>query len=408
MSAEQVITDSKSIENIFQSFRASKSNIIIRHELKEYNAFVYRVSDVSITFDYKGNLSTDLETIEISTTTRDAIYFAICKVLNISGSEITVAYPSELEKGVKRKFKRVDTIDDVYLKFNVISNVEDNFNIDDNKNIPQQFAHIYKELMKPIPDIKIVLPLVAQELKKKAPLFEIKLYKENEVFSIRAKILSKYKKMIYINNVKESKSYLKDHQKPDLISFLPYIQELKQNNLNDDAIRGELINIMKEDISTSAITYICSPIILFNHAIGHIFLGVSEGSFSVFRDQDFVFVQTACDIISETLAKGKLHQLDTGNDFTIKALDLSAGGVLMELNDANIVKLINENMKLRIVLKVNDKEIKTIGRIRRLDKEDNKAIIGIKFSEIRWNDQEFVDRYVNRRIEIIKIQESQK
>ncbi|MDH4128444.1 MAG: PilZ domain-containing protein [Spirochaetota bacterium] len=401
---ENLINDPKAIENLFQSFRASKIEIFLRLDLKEFTAQIHRVSDVSITLFYKGNIPTDIEKIDLNTTRGDSIYFATCRVLNISPSEITISLPEELEKGTKRKYRRVNTKDDVFIKFNVISNTEGKFESEEQiKKLPQQFTNIYREMIKPIPDIKIILPLLAQELKKKAPIFDIKLYGGDEPESKRIHVLKHFKRNIFISNVRDSKSYLKDIHNIDAISFLPYITQLKENNNSDQMIKEELLQIMKEDIRTNTISYICSPIKLFDQVIGHVFLGLSEGSL-VFRDHDISFVQTCSEIISEAIAKSKLHQLDTGDEPNVPVIDLSAGGLLMQFKDSFIIKHLNVNTKLRIELKIVNKIIKLIGKITRLTSDLDVAIIGVKFTEIRWSEQGEVDKYVNRRLEAEKMQ----
>ncbi len=410
MKNEQILTDAKSIHSLFQSFRANKNLIILRYELQEFNAQIHRVNDYSISLFYKGSLPLNIENIELSTSMRDTIYFAECKVLNMAQSEITISIPSELEKGVKRKYSRVHTNNDVYLKFNVISNAEDKFQgSSKGQKIPPQFVTICKELLQPIPDIKRIFPLLAQELKKKAPLFEIKLYKNEESNPKRVDILKRYKETIFITNVRDSKAYFKDHHGLEAISFLPYFNDLKSAGKNDQIIKSELVQTMKDDIASTAISYICSPIILFSQVIGHIFLGFTEGSYNVFREQDIYFVKYACDIITEALAKAKLHQLDTGKDFDVSTIDLSGGGVLIEMNDPFILKYLTVEMKLRIVLKVNEREVTTVGKIIRIEKNEEKNTeIAVKFTELRWNDQEYIDTYVNRKIGMEKMQQSQK
>ncbi|MDH5680389.1 MAG: PilZ domain-containing protein [Spirochaetota bacterium] len=410
MDLEHIISDTKSISNLFQTFRASKADLTIRHELSEFTGQVHRMSDVSASLFYKGAIPKDIDKVDISVTLRDTIYFATCKVVNVNDGEITLAFPMEVEKGIKRKFQRVDTEGDLFAKFNVISNIDESFDIDEQKKkIPQQFLHLYKELTKPVPDIKKILPLLAQELKKKAPLFEIKLYQGNEKIARRVDILKTYKQTIFVSNTKDTKSYLKDQHNVNAISFLPYIQTLKDNGFDDDKIKSVLLTVMKEDLATRALSYICSPITLFGHVIGHIFLGISEGAHQIFRDQDIYFVQSACDIISEAFAKGKLHQLDTGDEFNVPVLDLSGGGTLLKLQDPFILKHLVEDMRLRVVIKINDSEVKAVAKIIRVNTENmepGEATLATKFTEIRWSEQEIIDKYVNRKVEMEKMKQN--
>ncbi len=404
--SENVITDPKEIENLYQSFRTKKVEVTLRYELKEYNAQIYRVSHVSITLFYKGDIPETIDYIEMSTTMAGAVFFATCRVVNISSGEITLSYPEQLEKRIKRKYKRVNTKGDVYLKFHVISSFDEKLDFTDHQqHLPPQFMAVAKELEQPVPDIKRIFSLLAQELKKKASLFDIKLYRPNESYPKRVEILKEFKKIIFIENVRDSKAYLKNHQNIKAVSFLPYIHQLKADGKGDQDIRDELITIMKEDIKTTAISYICSPIMLFGQVIGHVFLGVTGGSYSIFRDHDLYFVQSSCEIISEALAKSRLNKLDTGDNFDVIALDLSAGGLSMQFADQFILKHLSADTKLRMVLKVIDKEIKVVGKIIRIDREGDEAEVAIKFTEIRWNDQENVDKYVNRKLEMDKMQQ---
>ena len=402
---ENVISESKNIVNLFQTLKANKTDIFLRHELKEYNATVSNVSDVSVILNYKGNISAKIEKLEFNSTQGDTVYFCIMRIIKVTPDEITLSLPMEIEKRIKRKYKRVNTEGDVFLHFNIITNFDDKGIFEDNKKIPPQFSAIYKEITNELPDVKRIVPLLSQELKKKAPLFEIKLHKGGETYPKRVELLKKFKETVFISNAKDSKNYIKDIHNMGAITFLPFIHEIKQKVDDDAVVRKILVDIMREDLSTTATSYICSPIMLFGNVIGHIFLGATDGSHVMFRDQDIYFVQTACQLLSEAFAKNRLYQLNTGEDYSIATVDLSGGGLSMKIVDPVVLKYLYDGTKLRIMTKVMDKEIKTVGKVTRIEKEsDSVGIIGVKFTEIKWNDQEYIDKYVLRKIEMDKMQ----
>ncbi len=399
-----VISDSKEIENLYYNFRKKKVEIILRYDLKEVTAKIYRITNVFITLFYKGDIDPNIESIEMNMTSNSNIYFSVCRVIKIASGEITLSLPEYLEKRVKRKYSRVVTNKNIYLKFNVISNINDKLDfVGIKSNISNKFTGAYKELSKPIPDIKKIITLISKEIKGRASVFEIKLYKKGDTYPKRIYVLKETKKTIFISSVNNSKSYIKSLPISNIMTYLPYIKKLYKKGKNKDSIKIELNSIMEEDKNLCLASYICSPIMLFDKVVGHIFLGLKENSITIFSESDAYIVKTGCNIISEALAKSRLHKLNTGDDFSVLVIDLSAGGLSMQFSDQFILKHISTHTRLRITLKVNEKEIRIIGNITRIDEQnDETAIVAVRFTDIRWLEQEHIEKYVNQQIEVEK------
>jgi hypothetical protein len=405
---KHIIDDPKEIENLYYSFRKKKTEVTLKYDLKETTAQIYRITSIFLTLFYKGNINPRIKTIEMTMSADASIYSAISRVIKISSGELTVALPEQLEKRVKRKHRRIDSKEGIYLRFNVISDINDKLDfLYDKGRVSNKFLEARKELVKPVPDIKKAITIISSELRGNTSIFEVKLYKQGEVYPKRINVLKEVKKTIFISNTKDKHSYLKSLSINGVVSYLPYIRDIRKTMHDDkDSIKAEFASIMQEDAKLSLVSYICSPIMLYEKVIGHIFLGLTKEFNSKFSGADAYTVKVGCDIISKTIAKNKLHQLNTGDDFDILVTDLGGGGLSMQLSDQYILlKHLSIFTKLSMVLKLNEREIKVVTTINRIDKqENNDAIIAVKFTDINWTEQEYIDKYVNRQIEIDKMQ----
>lgn len=110
------------------------------------------------------------------------------------------------------------------------------------------------------------------------------------------------------------------------------------------------------------------------------------------------------EVISEAFVKTKLFQLKSAGSISADVINLSAGGSLIEVNDQYVMKFIRPNTKLNLTLKITDvsgktHEYKCGAKVLRVMNAEGKNRVAIKFLELRWNEQDAVDKTVRKKIE---------
>lgn len=400
--AESKITDTKEIEKHLNLFKASKLLVSVKvgeaQSQRELEGNLKEVTEYTATIKFSTQVDIKENQGEVSITRGNHIYWAICTFERVYENEAIVIFPQGMEIRVKRKHKRAMVEDKVFVNFSILEMPKSIHKEDISKTSPQ-LSSLYKELHKPVPDIKKIIPHIVNELKNFSPTNELKLYKEGEEITGRAALLKNYKMPLFIQNTQDSKHYLKNFPNIKVMSYNNFFKQLIEQGMDEEERKKEILKIMAVDRKNNLISYIYSPIVLFNEVIGHIFAGVVGDNSKIFRENDLFFVMALCDIISEAFAKSKIFHLEEEGAFESDIKNISAGGMLVILKDQYILKYLTVDSKLKLNLRFlsnsDENKIITQGKILRFDIGKHQTYMAVKFTELKWNEIDFINKYIN-------------
>lgn len=396
---KKVITDYAEVEKQLNKFRGTRAHCEMEILGKTYEGTITSVSDITLSIHYKGLIPVAATFVEVSITSGHTIYSFRTSILDIHESEVTMSAPTELRVLVKRKYKRVNIEDDreAKLEFTVVSG--SGMGADSSKVVPK-YAQIFQELSKKVPNIKTIVQLIMQQLREYADKFDIRLYKKGDNFSIPEEIIKTLGETVYIRNTRDRTSYLSTTI-PKVISLGAYLKHLKEQNKNDDYIKGVMFKTISEDQKKGVRSYIFSPITLFGEVIGHIYVANLSKEFN---DQNVYITISMAEIISEAFVKTKIFQLESAGAIKGEIINLSAGGALIEINDQYVMKFLHPHTKLKVSLEIKDvsEKLHTFNcsaKVLRVITNDEKNRVAIKFLELRWNEHDMIDKFIRKKIE---------
>ena len=255
-----------------------------------------------------------------------------------------------------------------------------------------------------MPDIKKILTMIGTEINKLGSMGEIKLLKENEKYSEEVNLVVKYKKSFWITNTDDPKAFIKEIPDHNIINYSVYFKEMKKMGWQDSKIREEILKKKERYKNKNVLSIIVIPVLLYGNAIGHVSVYTSLKSLKNLRITDVYYMKALADVASEALTKAKLFKLDTGIDYEIEVLNLSAGGAYLEVTSKYIIKFLHEGLHLKIGFKFSGREVETVSEIRRIDFFEESARIALKFIELSAKDQEYIEEYVKKHIAFLKTQ----
>jgi hypothetical protein len=395
----KIINDHQEIEKLLNRFRSTRAVVEIEVLGKTYEGNIHSVSDVTLSLHYKGVIPATASSLTVNITSGHTIYKFTTSILDVQDSEAVISTPNEIITLVKRKYKRVKIEDPKEASIEFTVAMDSMPQADSGKVVPK-YAQIYTELSKKVPDIKKIVQLIVQHLQSYADDSNIVLYKKNEDFPLPVRIIKELNETLYIKNTRDRSSYL-SNVIPKVISLGTYLKHLKEEGVDDGEIKDIMLKMINEDQKRGVRSYIYSPISLFGEVIGHIYVANIKTEFS---DQNVYITISMAEVISEAFVKTKLFQLKSAGSISADVINLSAGGALIEVNDQYVMKFIRPNTKLNLTLKITDvsgktHEYKCGAKVLRVMNAEGKNRVAIKFLELRWNEQDAVDKTVRKKIE---------
>ncbi len=395
----KIINDHFEIEKLLNRFRSTRAIVEIEVLGKTYEGNIHSVSDVTLSIHYKGVMPSTASSLTLNITSGHTIYTFSTSILDIQDSEAVISTPTEIKTLVKRKYKRVkiDQAKEASLEFTIAT---DSMPQADSGKVVPKYAQIYAELSKKVPNVKNIVQLIMQHLQSYADDSNIVLYKKDENFPLPVQIIKELNETLYIKNIRDRSSYL-SNVIPKVISLGTYLKHLKEKGKDDSEIKEIMIKMINEDQQRGVRSYIYSPISLFGEVIGHIYVANIKSEFS---DQNVYITISMAEVISEAFVKTKLFQLKSAGSIKANIINLSAGGALLEINDQYVMKFIRTNTKLNISLNLTDvsgkeHEFKCGAKVLRVINNKGKNRVAIKFQELRWNEQDAIDKAVRKKIE---------
>ncbi len=302
------------------------------------------LKNLKVTFDYNRNFYTSES--------------AGLKQLNLPIKNIEIYLPEKFYYHPIRKFARVDISDS--LQFNIkkieskASDGGQNINIDE---LPATLRNIYMELQVEKPDIKKIVGMVGEELKRYSNRFRINLFKDMSALSPIEKVVSTFKKTFWIGDTDNLNNYLHLGDKYSIIGYEKYFDLVKKT------AAPEILEQIRQNYLSKGITsYAMVPIIVGERVVGVIEVSVpNEPSYKNLSIYEIFYIKGLADILGEIIVKGQGETDSTNANF--KVMDLSVGGILANTKNVYLTHSIKENNIVMVNIKTDNKEIDIPSRV---------------------------------------------
>lgn len=394
---KQIISEAATIAHYLNKLRLESRKVIVRSDLVETQGLITDADANSIRILYQGNFAPSRSTVNLQFMIDGSYYFCYVPVYNNANRIITLGKPDFLENRSIRKYPRIYVNEEVFARFNIIADVSMDKGLN-TAGAPPKLATIYFELQKNVPDIKKVLAMVGEEIKKISLVSEIKIHKDEDKLPEEVLMVKEYKMPFWIADAANPKEYIKEIPTGDIINLNMFFKEKMNKGWQESKIREELVKKEQRYAKQGIGSFVICPIKLFENVIGHISIFTKAADPRKLRLTDVYYVKALADIVSESLAKARLFKLDTGADYDIPVINISAGGAYLEVNSQYIIKFLHELMHLKTSFKFSGKTVDAISEIRRMDFIGESVRLALKFTEIATPDLDFLEEYVKNHI----------
>ncbi len=391
---QKQITTKQDILKLIRQLVHDKLPFYLRTGLKEYSVKVLRIKENELMLDCGGYIKTQQEYVNFYFLLKEYVYFGQLKLNKTTRfNEIYAQTPNVIFRRAQRKYNRVAATEYVSCKFNVISPQRQQ-----NKpqpNMPLFMKNIYNELNKDVPDVKKIFAAVLEEVKKISSNSEIKFYKKDEEMNIIEKTIKVYKKALFIQDTYDVRNYMVGYNSPFYMSFGALFQhKIKNQGWNQKQITDAAAKLMEKDKSLNRLSYIYVPIFKFGDIVGHIYSSYHYNSNKKFTEKNVLFLRALGDIISEALTKNTLFQTGDEDQPKIRVDNISRGGMKISVYDAYLLKFLQIGVHLSIMATIDERSANMTGEILRTDKQELGVGLGIKFIEIKPNDEKVIKDFV--------------
>ncbi|MCX8096682.1 MAG: PilZ domain-containing protein [Spirochaetes bacterium] len=391
--AQKIITDYGEIVSIIKICKLYSLRFNIVFDNNSIGGVISDISEFVISLKTDSEIPSSVKSLDISFQLNKDPYHFRAEVVKVSGKDISILIPSQLEIWVPRKYERSYCFGKVFCNINIIKELSGELR-SRAQNIPARLSSVFSEVSRDVPNISLVMKMIKDEVASISDIGEVFLHKQGENLPLPVVIVSRYRKPILLEDTQDEKSYYKRYLGNEVISFCKFMEDL---NWDTDRISREVNKFMLffANNNIKSITYV--PIFLFENVVGHIRVASFLDKISkVLSLRDVYYIQSLSDILSEALAKYKLFSLSSNSEFPIPVYDISLGGAKIEI-EQYLSKFLEPGVKVKINIKFDDGKILTLrGKVLRIDTEEDKLFAAIQFEDISKIDETIISDFVTK------------
>jgi len=138
------------------------------------------------------------------------------------------------------------------------------------------------------------------------------------------------------------------------------------------------------------------PMMLEGEAVGYLRLFNDMEYHRSIKPQSAARALRYAGILVEALVHYGYFKLESGDDFDIPVLNISAGGVLFRLDDPVLKRYLMLHTVLHLSILLSNRQIEVRGSVHRIDA--GRSEYGVKFEYINEVDARFIDDVVHGRV----------
>lgn len=318
---------------------------------------------------------------EEGTSRRAKIKFEVVNVLyqfeviieDIRGSIVKIKIPSELQAAEMRNHRRV-VVDDLFMDFVILfkSFKGGQFLSGENIHAERRFTHLFRELKKDLPDLSLMNKILTDYIMNISQEYEIVIYKEEDEHSfLREVFATDTTKSIFIEDCSDLNNYFKPS---DHLNSMTYSNVYNNKLASDGEFKTKKFfeKMQKTELRNFMVSYIISPLTLFDKVIGHIKVYTTAMDKHILSKYHCEFLHEMTEIASYGFTKLSIR----GNNFNTlytntKIVDISASGLLFEISDENLYLYLKKHNAIKMYIPIGKNILNISGEILRFFKVDD-------------------------------------
>lgn len=340
------------------------------------------------------------------TSRRAKIKFEIINVLyvfeviieDIRGPIVKIKLPTELQSAEMRKYRRV-ICDDLFMDFVILfkSFKGGKYVSGDNSHAERQFTNLVREVKKDVPDIKLLNQIFTEYIVKISSEYEFVIYKQGDGHEFIKNSLLKDNKTIYISDCSDLDSYLEELDSKYHKTYFDIYKE-KEEVIGEFQARKFFEVLQKKENRNFLVSYIVSPITLFDKVIGHLKVYTTAMDKHLLTNHHLEYIHELAEIFSYGLTKISIKGNSFNDVYTnTRIIDVSISGLLFEVNDISLFNYLKKHTSIKMYIPIGKAKLEINGEIVRFIKAEDGFRLGVNFFSSNPGDMKELETYIYER-----------
>lgn len=390
-------SDINRIRHLFYYLRSENIRIQINYQSEIYSGTISHVLSNKVIIKVPGFEESGFRRCRIKFEVISELYQFEVPVLEIGQGVITIKMPAFIQSLQRRKNKRI-MVDDLFIRFGVLYRP-----IFGRRGAGQivesRFPSIVSELEKDDPDLYLINHIITEELLHVSPYYEIKFYKKGEELTFLESMISEEKKTLFIRDTTHLENYYERQTLYGLINYhSEYIHRLRHSS-QEEAI-DFFEKLRQGDMKNFISNYVCSPIIMYDKVIGHIFVYSSVLDRHHISYEQAQYIDLMAQLLNYAMSKSAISQVYFHNAVT-RVVNISLGGLLFELNDRVIFDHLTFHDRLKILLPIRHQMLELHAEVTRYFPTKNGFNIGVEFFKAAPEDFKILEKFIHDRSKVM-------
>ncbi|HRP69317.1 MAG TPA: DUF1577 domain-containing protein [Turneriella sp.] len=326
-------------------------------------------------------------------------YMARVLVLRTNENGIFIQFPQELLYLQRRKHIRL-RFDDLFMRFTILYSPIGHTRLDE-KNLESRFPFVMQEVSREDVSLQTMYRMVAAEIENISSDFELVLFssKSEEELSLVEKIVRDEGKTFYIEDTMRVLSYTSPYENRHLINLSTLYEELAQKEGEAKALKY-IEEIRKSDARAFIVSYILSPISLFNERIGYVRVETNPFDKKYINPFQAADLHRLMELFSYAMSKVRIRTSHFNpNSVETRVVNISLSGLLLEFSDAAIFEYLKKNRRIKMLIPVMGEDLEFYGEIVRFNERSGFYYLGVLFFKSKPGDMIRLERFIHENMQ---------
>jgi hypothetical protein len=308
---------------------------------------------------------------------------------------IELGLPDKIFKNMLRLHERIAVEGRVFLRFKILMRSQqkalENPSLFDERVIMQ-------EVSKPKPGIDKILGGIKQLLSDAAQSFQVKIFKAGGMHSFEEEILKRTKKIFLLYDSFEDNLERRLFFEDSIVTIADVFDHLIQGGMSRKRAENLLLDLLQKKRNSRVFSDCYIPLMVEGEVVGYIRLVNDLDYHRSIKPNSALRAAQYAGILVEALGKYDYFSLESGKEFDIPVINISAGGLLFRLDAQKHKQYLMLRTVLQMSLRFPDRQIEVRGCIHRINEQGSEY--GVKFEEINEVDVQYIDEMVRREVSL--------
>ncbi len=383
-------SDINQIRHLFYYLRVEEKPIIVSYLTDTYRARIVEVEESQARLHAPNFEIGAVRRCRIKFEGFNQLYQFEVPILEIENEFITIRIPAFIQSVQRRKYKRI-YVDDLLLRLIIL--YRPLFaSRETTQYIDSRYPHIVMELEKDEPDLALINRIITEEIARITPNYEFKFYKKGERLGVMESTVMEEARPVYIRDVLDLESYYERPRHYGLTNYHKEFNHMVRFGSEEEA-RKTFQNLRNGDMQNFIRNYVCSPLIIFDRVVGHIYLYTTVFGDALISVDQAQQVNLLTQLLNYAMSKTAIARTFYTHALT-RVVNISLGGMLFELNNQVLFDYLTFHDKLRIVLQIRYHLLTLEGEVTRYFPTAQGYNVGFRFFKADQDSYRVLEQFI--------------